>query len=186
MLIGSFSVLLEGHRLWGGPAMHDDSFITHDSNFSKSAGLTLSFHVCPSFCSFNGTIIENASRLLFIFKALVRSIVQVLTGPAVLARLYLLLHPVLSPKQTKLGVIPDHLTRKTSSRIRSCTGKCPAMERIYFTWGGGPEQTLLGTIWPYRLYNGTTYRENTACVLCEPLQPAVVTIQQQLIATSAV
>lgn len=80
--------------------MHDDSFRAH-SNISKSAGLTLSFHVCPFFCSFNGMIIENASRLLFIFKALVRSTVQALAGPTVSARWYLLLLPVLPPKQYK-------------------------------------------------------------------------------------
>ena len=91
--------------------MHDDSFITHDGNSSKSAGLSSSFHVCPFFCSFNGTITENASRPLFIFKALVRSAVQGLAGPAMLARSYLI------PPSPCASPLLSH-TNKTRGRTR--------------------------------------------------------------------
>lgn len=114
--------------------MHDDSFITH-SNISKSAGLTLSFHVCPFFCSFNGMIIENASHLLFTFKALVRSTVQALAGPALSARSYLLLLLVLPPKQYKTRGHARQPYQENLLMNLQLYWQMPAMERIYFTWG---------------------------------------------------
>lgn len=148
--------------------MHDNSFITHDGNFSKSAGLTLSFHVCPFLCSFNGMITENASRPLFIFKALVRSAVQVLAGPAVLARSYLI------PSSPCASPLLSH-TDKTRGHTQP-----PYQEKLLICW---PDFAPLGCVYGVLvLHIGKTQPE--FCVITAQL--AVVTIQQQLTATLAV
>lgn len=117
----ALSLFLQGHQLWGGPAMHGDSFVTRDGNFSKSTGLMLSFHVCPFFCSFNETIIENAGHPIFVFKALVRSAVQALAGPAVLARPYWIPSPCAS-------LLLSH-TDKTRGHTRP-----PYQEKLLICW----------------------------------------------------
>ena len=93
-----------------------------DGNFSKSAGLSLSFHICPFFCSFNGMIIGSASCSLFFLKALIRSAVQALAGQAVLARSYLI------PSSLCTSPLLSH-TDKTRGHTRP-----PHQEKLLIDW----------------------------------------------------